>query len=613
MSAIFGIFDPDGQLRHREVAGRMAKALVKPPGADTVIEYNPLGCLGIVRARAGQGESWLRSGPHESLRAQLGVALRRDNSEVTTDFEQELSGRILNELRGHFVLACLDPQRGKLTLASDHFGGRPLYLYRHGGIVLFASQQKAVLAALNRRWHLDPASVASLLSFGEMLGNRTLVEGVATLPAATLFTIGRAGASYTTYWQYEHHPDRRQTWGEAVEASGRALALAVGRCLADRRDPAVPLSGGLDSRFILELAAKTSRPAAYTWGVPGCRDIRCARAVSRLLACPHQVHHFEPGYLADLGEKGVWITEGQTPATNFHVLPFVDRLAERGHDVVLDGFAGDAMLGGNFIARPWFDCADARRAGAALWDWRQRAFTGGRDFPQLAERVAFARESFISLYLHYPGATTMDRAMAFLFDNRVRRTTTCGSEIFRTRLPVRQPFMDPDFVATIARVPHAWRRHHRFYLDVFKAYAPKSAAAPYLRTLLPVRVPYALTWLSLAGHRACELAATALGLPKPFADRSPSDFPQWLRGALRVYVHRVLNSETCLERGILPAETVRRVLAEHFAGHFNHANLIGALLSLELFACLFLDDLPGSIERFSAAVPEPLPILSPVA
>lgn len=612
MSAIFGIFDPDGRLRHGDVAARMARALVKPPFSDTVVEFNGFGCVGIVRAPAGKGEAWLRVGAHDAVRAQLGLVVRRNNSEARSDWENELSGRILLDMRGHFVLVSLDPRQGKLTLASDHFGGRPLYLYRQGGVVLFASQQKALLAALDKRWHLDSASVASMLSFGEMLGNRTLVDGIATLPAASLFCVGRAGATCTSYWQYEHRVDRSLGWGDAIESTGRALTLAVGRSLADRADPAVPLSGGLDSRFVLELAAKCSLPAAYTWGVPGCRDIRFAKAASRRLGCPHQVYEYDPAYLAQFGDKGVWITEGQTPVTHFHVLPFVDRLADRGHDVLLDGFAGDAVLGGNFIGKPWLDCDDPRRAAIALWNWRRRAFTGGRELARLAERVALARESFISLYLHYPGASTMDRAMAFLLDNRVRRTTACGTEIFRTRLPVRQPFMDPDFVAAIARVPHAWRRHHRFYLDVFRAYAPKSASVPHLRTLLPARAPYALSWLSLAAHRACELAAAGLGLPKPFADKAPSDFPQWLRGALRAYVHRILASERCLERGVLPADIVRRVLAEHFAGHFNHANLIGAMLSLELFSRLFLDDFQGSVGRFSDSTTEAPPVLAPV-
>lgn len=613
MSALFGFFDPDGQLRHREVAARMARALVKPPAGQTAIEYNVLGCLGVIRPRAGDGEARLHSGPHGELRARLGRAAHRDNPEAPDDWEGEPSGRILPDWRGHFALASLDPRRGRLTLASDHFGGRPLYLYRQGGMVLFASQLKALLAALDKRWHLDPLSVSSMLSCGEMLGNRSPVDGIATLPAATLFCVGRGGATCSTYWQYEHHADPRLGWEEAVDSVGRALVRAVERSLGGEAGPAVPLSGGLDSRFILELAAQSSRPAAYTWGVLGCRDIRFARAVSHALGCRHHVYHFDPAYLAALGDQGVWITEGQTPVTNFHVLPFVDRLAEQGHRALLDGFAGDAMLGGNFIAAPWFERSDFRQAGLALWNWRRQGFCGGRAFSRLSESVSVARDSFVSLYLHYPGTTSMDRAMAFLVDNRVRRTTMCGTEIFRTRLPVRQPFMDPDFVATIARVPHAWRRRHRFYLAVFKAHAPKSAAVPYQRTLLPARAPYALSWLSLAAQRACEEVAAGLGLPKPFADKAPSDFPQWLRGVLRGHVHRVLSSERCLERGVLPADVVRQVLAEHFAGHFNHANLIGAMLSLELFCRLFLDDFPGSVGRFSDAAPKTSPELAPAA
>lgn len=600
MSALFGFFDPYGQLQQREVAARMARALVRPPDAEMLLESGGCGCLGVVYAGGSRREAWLHVEADAVLRGQLGRLVRRDDPEAVDSHRDEISGALLQELRGHFALARLDPGQRKLTLASDHFGSRPLYVCRHEGAFFFASQLKAILAALDKRWSLNPEAVASMLSFGEMLGNRTLIEGIQTLPAATVLTVGASGSSTNAYWQYRYQVNERIDWGDAVEATGQALNQAVGRALVHARNPAVPLSGGLDSRFVLELAGKSSQPAAYTWGLPGCRDIEFAKMVAARLGARHQIWFFDPGYLAEWGEKGCWYSEGQTPATNFHVLPFTDRLAEQGHDVLLDGFAGDGLLGGNFINDAWLDSADFGQSADTMWHWRRRAFCAGRERPRLPEMEAATREIFIAQYLGYPGSTPMDKTMAFLLDNRVRRTTMCGSEIFRTRLPVWQPFTDVDVLRAFCRVPHRWRKRHRFYLAVFKAYAARSASIPYQRTLLPAGVPYGLTWLSLAAHRAYEELSLRLGLQRPFAGKLPSDFPAWFRGALRGYVKDILASERCLERGVIPADAARQVLAEHFSGQFNNATQIGAMLSLELFCRLFLDDFQDSVGRFCA-------------
>lgn len=613
MSALFGFFAPTGLPQARQVAARMARALVKPPGSATLIEHTAAGCLGIVHAPKSRCDAWLRAEGGSLVRAQLGRVVNRNDPEGCAYPEDELTASALLDLRGHFALASLDAAAGRLILATDHFASRPLYLCRYDGVVYFASQLKGVLAAVERRWALNPYSVASMLSFGEMLGDRTLVDGIVTLPAATIRTFGPGADTSQRYWQYCYEAVRHLDWGAAVEATGQALSQAVGRALVHKQNPAVPLSGGLDSRFILELASKSSRPAAYTWGLPGCRDIQFAKMTSVLVGARHQIWYFEPGYLAEFGDRGSWITEGHTPVTNFHVLPFVDRIADQGHDAMLDGFAGDGLLGGNWVGKGWLHSSDFRQAAGALWHWRRRAFCGGIERPLLPEFEAVTREAFTSLYLGYPGRTPMDRTMAFLLDNRVRRTTMCGTEIFRSRLPVWQPFTDVDVLQAFRHVPHAWRKRHRFYLAVFKAYALRTAAAPYQRTLLPARVPYGLTWLSLAAQRAWEELAVRIGLQRPFAGKAPSDFPGWFRGPLRDYLTAILASERCLERGILPADMVRRLLSDHLSGHFNNANIIGALLSLELFSRLFLDDFPGSVERFGEPLPTPAPELLSVA
>lgn len=201
----------------------------------------------------------------------------------------------------------------------------------------------------------------------------------------------------------------------------------------------------------------------------------------------------------------------------------------------------------------------------------------------------------------------MDKAMAFLIDNRVRRTTNCGTELFRSSLFVRQPFMDTDFIDVIRTIPHQWRKRHRFYLATIKKYAPLSTRAPYQRTMLPASSPYWLSWLALATQRGTVEMAKRLGLSDPYPGKSPSDFPSWFRGALRSWVETILLDDRTLDRGVIPADAVRDAVGLHMKRERDLSSLIGAMLSVELFCRVFLDDLEGSISNLARTPAESFP------
>lgn len=604
MPGIFGYFDPDHRLAH-DALEKMANAFASYGGdlyrAEDVGE---LAGFGIANYRGSPQISGSSAGRRYAVLGQLD-ALAGLPGASHDDIARRCFGGTqaadLGQLRGSFSAVVHDPNAQALTIVSDHFGSLPMYLCRYRSAVLFASQIKAILAVLPVRPRLDTDSVASMLSIGEVVGNRTLVSGIETLPAASCLTITRGGESLERYWKYRYREDHSIVWDDAVDRTGRALATAVSRCVSDRVSAAVPLSGGLDSRFVLDLACRgDSQPRAYTWGISGCRDLSCAQDVAARLGVPHERFFFEPDYLARIGDLGVWLTEGHIPATNFHVLPYVGELAAHGHDVLLDGFAGDVIMGGNFISDAWLLSGDVRSSGEALWQWRRAGFDSKWQHPQIDQLRSAAGVVFKSTYEDYCGDSPMDKAMAFLIDNRLRRTTTCGTELFRSRIPARQPFMDIDVIDTLRRVPHVWRKRHRFYLEVMRRHAPVSARAPYQRTMLPATVPYWMTWCSLAGQRGLAEVFVRLGLGDPFPGKPPSDFAGWMRGALRSYVVGILLDERALDRGVVPADLTREVVDVHMTKGRNLSSLIGAMLTIELFCRLFLDDVASSISKFGA-------------
>jgi len=502
-------------------------------------------------------------------------------------------------LRGGYIWVQMDVQKQQFVIVNDHFARHPLYVTKYKDAVLFSTQIKSLLSALPGDQTLDKSAVAMMLSIGEVVGNQTLIEGVETLAAAQILTIDKHGSQYNPYWQYSYKQDFSINKKDAIQVIGEMLTQSVERAISYSDTVTVPLSGGLDSRFLLGVANKTKEVHAYTWGVPGCRDLIYAKKTAKKINCKHDCFEFTPNYLEKYADQGVWITEGQIPVINFHVLPYVNRLAKDGNFTLLDGFAGDAVLGGNFIKSTWLNNPNTKVVADELWYWRLNDTVKSLQSSELSSMVANSKEIFSSIYAEYQGETSMDLVMAFLMDNRVRRTTTGGAEIFRTQFAVKQPFMDVDLITAINQVPHKWRKRHRLYVDVLNKFAPDVASVAWQRTCLPPATPYVLSWSSLAVQRAYKEARKYLSLPDLIGNDSPSQFGEWFQVELKSYVEDILFSERTYDRNILPMTSLEMAWSKHLAGEIDASSFLGAAISIELFARLFMDDLNASIQRFS--------------
>jgi asparagine synthase (glutamine-hydrolysing) len=286
----------------------------------------------------------------------------------------------------------------------------------------------------------------------------------------------------------------------------------------------------------------------------------------------------------------------------------VDPVAED-CDTILNGYAGDAILGGNFINRAWWEAETRPRAAEALWKWRDTQlrppYRETLFGPALSGCAVYsAKATFINGYLGTEGDTPMDAAMAFLLDNRVRRRTLCGTELMRWRVESDQPFFDNDFVDFLMGVPHAWRFRHSLYIQMLKSCFPTAGRARWDRTGLRANAPRWLRYLSLGAHR--------LGRYRPFRplfrSRQVADFPSWMRGPLRTYIEGLLTDQRTLDRQLFNPDVVRRALADHMASVTDNSSLLGSLISLELFARLHVDRDSRMIE--SRRVPCPLLIVN---
>ena len=172
---------------------------------------------------------------YPSLRAELIAAGYRffstSDTEVVLKAYHHWGTRCVEHFAGMFAFAIVERASGRLILARDRLGIKPLYLAEAPGRLRFASTLPALVAAGDVDTSLDPVALHHYLSFHSVVpAPRTILQGIRKLPPATVRVVDADGRmTDTTYWSPVHSrdPERRSMTAERV--AGRGPRAAAGR------------------------------------------------------------------------------------------------------------------------------------------------------------------------------------------------------------------------------------------------------------------------------------------------------------------------------------------------------------------------------------------------
>ncbi len=255
--------------------------------------------------------------------------------------------RELARLKGWFALLLYDPKAGRLLLATDWMGLRP---------VLFRWQERSQTLAFGT-WILplapgtpDPAGLLEYFFLNYPLHQRTLHQDFQRLPAGH-FLLWETAQAPEVFRYYDHRkrlfevelrkpPGRRQIAEAFVEAT-RALAR-------DTERVGLLLTGGFDSRAVL--AALRRPPAldvvAITFGDPASRNVATARRVARVAGA--QFHLLDPNPVfqrefARWAHRNIQATDGLETVTKSHYLWGLSALKSP-PPVLLSGTGGSELF-----------------------------------------------------------------------------------------------------------------------------------------------------------------------------------------------------------------------------------------------------------------------------
>jgi asparagine synthase (glutamine-hydrolysing) len=502
----------------------------------------------------------------------------------------------LRRLNGKFAAAVWDATARKLILVTDRFGMKPLYYARLPGRLLFASEIKALLADPDVSRRTSLRGLSQFFTFGQLLGEDTLFDGVRLLPAAGLLTYeaDTGQVALDRYWRLQARPAAR-TNAETFHRIDTAFARAVDRCTGDAEGLGLSLSGGMDARTILALAASQGRKlTTLSLGMDGSMDHRSAAAMAQLVGCPHnQVvlgEEFLSQYESHLRHM-VRLTDGQYLCQCI-VMPTLPIYRDLGIRVLLRGHAGELMhmsKAYNFsLDRGVLAITDEAQQFAWLWRRLQAYMLDGTDGRLFASQFrdeveGLARDSLRDAFAETAGTEpSAHRIWQMFIAQRLRRETALSLVEFDSVVETRLPYLDNDLVDDLFAAPPEMKLGDTIQAHILRRRRPDFLRVPNVNTGTVVgagRVRRAvgnfrrrvLAKLGVKGYQPYE----RLGL--------------WLRRQLRPLVEGLLLDQRCLERGMFDPDAVRTIVSDHIDHRKNHTYLLMAMLIYETGQREFVD------------------------
>jgi asparagine synthase (glutamine-hydrolysing) len=454
----------------------------------------------------------------------------------------------VEHFHGMFAFAISERDSGRVLLARDRFGIKPLYYAELDNGLRFASTLPALLAGGGIDTSIDRAALHHYLSFHAVVPSpRTILNGVRKLPPATVRTIEADGKTTDRiYWNpaYERRAEdkalSREDWRDRVL---EALRVAVRRRMVADVPVGVLLSGGVDSSVIVGLLSEEGQRGLMTFSI-GFEEANNEKGdefvYSDLIAKTFETDHhkiFVPG--AELLQHlPATISAMSEPMVSYDNIGFflLSREVSKHIKVVQSGQGADEVFGGYHWYPPLMDSNDVVGDYARVFFDRDHGKMATHLQPQWMpdrdESLEFVRDHLTAA----GAATSVDRALrldsqVMLVDDPVKRV---DNMTMAWGLEARVPFLDHELVELAASIPPEFK-----LLDNGKGVLKDAAR---------------------------------LVVPSEVIDRKKGYFPvpqlKYIQGEFLELVREALTSPAAKQRGLYDSAYLDRLFADP-AGHIT--------------------------------------------
>lgn len=279
------------------------------------------------------------------------------DTEVILHLYEEKGEAAVQDLRGMFTFFIYDIKKGKMFVARDPFGIKPLYyLMKNGRVLALGSEIKSLLALPQYEKEINEEAIFQYLSYQYNPLRETFFKGIYKLPPATsmLIDLKTGTVEEKKYWNFTFEKDEQMAEEVATKELEKILLDSVEHHLVSDVPVGAFLSGGIDSALIVG-AIRAAHPngelKTFTIGAKGTNEFNEAREAAELLKTDHTEIILDPDeYFAELSRVAYHFDEPVADPSAV-ALYFLAREASRHVKVVLSGEGADELFGGYNIYR----------------------------------------------------------------------------------------------------------------------------------------------------------------------------------------------------------------------------------------------------------------------
>ena len=547
----------------------------------------------------------------QEVRAELqrfGAVFRTSSdTEVLIHGYRRWGREMVHRLNGMFAFAIYDQQQGRIFIARDRLGVKPLYYFQDDRHFAFASELGGLMASGLVPREIDQVALDLYLHYQYIPAPQTIYRKVRKLEAGSWLELDLFNNQtvQSTYWdiQTDRQVDESRTFDDWIEDLESLVTDAVRIRLISDVPFGAFLSGGTDSGLIVAKMAGLMNEPVRTFSIGLADQERDELPYARQVAGKYQTDHQE----FRVAHEGLLLIPelcrffGEPFADSSAVPTFyVSKLARQKVKMVLTGDGGDEMFAGYrryshlLQSLAGGDSSPVGRADRPLRLATMAQLKG------LLRRVRHADEEIGRLVRRLIGRPDwpgyLDHLMShFSLPERrllLGRQASLSDETFLTKA---FPFPAADGVTMKAQ-----------YLDV-KSYLPGDILVKVDRmsmaNSLEVRSPlldyriaemafsmptrFKLSDVDLDGRRSKfilkELASRYLGSEYVYRPKEGFEIPvdRWLREDRDGYLRDTLSTSSAPVYDHLDRRLVDRLVAEHRQGRYDNGTKLWNLLMLD--------------------------------
>lgn len=336
----------------------------------------------------------------KELKTQLadkGASLKTtSDTEVLLELFAQQGPQCFAGINGMFAFAIYDLQEKIITLCRDHVGIKPLFIYKDGYNIVFASELKAIKSLLKKKLTIDKTAIPYFLHLGFIPQPLTIYNNTSKFPSGhyaqvSIDTLSDSASpiGYTSFWQ----PEKAITTNKITNESAAKFQLenlltdAVQKQLVSDVPVGTFLSGGIDSSLVTAIAANISgadKIKTFSIAIDEGKynEAGYAEQVAAHLQTDHHEFKVKENEVIELIDK--LLPAYDEPFADASAFPtmMVSRLARQYVTVALSGDGGDELFHGYGMYQ-W-----AERLSATHWQLlRQPLFAASRLLNSKYQRI----------------------------------------------------------------------------------------------------------------------------------------------------------------------------------------------------------------------------------